>query len=117
MKKDRNNRFQVMHYMSQAVLRQQLKPQLEAQKLSTVCTLRHDEEILHITPTCQFFVFPLSLLLHKTAEPAMGVFHHLTCHKGGGVVHVVEGSGVVANVSRMAFLLTAHDDLEPLRSF
>ena len=47
----------------------------------------------------------------------MGVSHHLTCHKGGGVVHVVEGSGVVANVSRMAFLLTAHDDLEPLRSF
>mgnify|MGYP006963860301 CR=1 FL=1 len=101
--------------------------------MSTVCTLRHDEEILHITPTCQFFVFPLSLLpslsscyincndsslrLHKTAEPAMGVSHHLTCHKGGGVVHVVEGSGVVANVSRMAFLLTARDDLEPLRSF
>ena len=51
-----------MHYMSQAVLRQQLKPQLEAQKLSTVCTLMHDEEILHITPTCQFFIFPLSLL-------------------------------------------------------
>lgn len=58
-----------------------------------------------------------SLRLHKTAEPAMGVSHHLTCHKGGGVVHVVEGSGVVANVSRMAFLLTARDDLEPLRSF
>ena len=56
-----------MHFMSQAVLWQQLKPQLEAQKLSTVCTLRYDEEILHITPTCQFFVFPLSLFHPQVA--------------------------------------------------